>query len=135
METLSYAKEVKAAKEHRCDFCCEKIRPGEVYTTSTHKQDGQIYDWKSHKHCSEIASRLKMYENCYDEGLTADSFQETIHCQYFDLMLSLFEKEDLKKYSDAIQQFRQVLFRHKLMYVIRYYAKIDKSLNPQTQQP
>ena len=30
METLSYQKEVKANKEHRCDFCFDKIKKGEI---------------------------------------------------------------------------------------------------------
>lgn len=125
METISYQKEVKANKEHRCNFCCEKIRQGEIYVTSTHKQDGTVYDWKTHKHCSEIADRLKMYEDC-DEGLTDEGFQESIHSEYFDLMLSLFEKDDLKKYPDVVQQLRNVRFKDKLSYVIRHYAKLDK---------
>jgi len=131
METLSYQKEVKAIKEHRCNFCCDKIRVGEVYCTSTHKHDGDIYNWKTHKYCSDIASRLKMYDDLDDEGLGEDSFQETIHSEYFDLMLKMFDKEDLKKYSDAIQQLRGVQFRQKLMYVIHHYAKIDKTKNNQ----
>lgn len=125
METISYQKEVKANKEHRCNFCCEKIRQGETYVTSTHKQDGTVYDWKTHKHCSEIADRLKMYEDC-DEGLTDEGFQESIYSEYFDLMLALFEKEDLKKYPDVVQQLRNVRFKDKLSYVIRHYAKLDK---------
>jgi hypothetical protein len=129
METLSYQKEAKANIEHRCNFCCEKIRKGETYCTSTHKQDGIVYNWKAHKHCSEIASRLKMYEDC-DEGVTADDFQETIHSKYFDLILSQFTPEDIKKYSDIIQEFRKVYFKYKLMYVINYYARLDKNLKP-----
>lgn len=125
METISYQKEVKASKDHQCNFCCEKIKKGETYITSTHKQDGTIYDWKTHKHCSDIASRLKMYEDC-DEGLSGDDFQEVIHGEYFDLMLKMFDKDDIKKYSDAIQHFRSVQFRKKLFHVIHHYAKIDK---------
>lgn len=124
METLSYSKEVKAKKEHRCNFCREKIREGENYITSTHKQYGIIYDWKTHKHCFEIAIRLKMYEDC-DEGVTEDDFQEIIHCQYFNLILSKFAPEDLKKYSDVIQEFRKVYFKNKLMYVIHHYKRLD----------
>lgn len=128
METLSYSKEVKAKKDHRCNFCCSKIRTGEVYLTSTHKQDGAIYDWKTHRYCSDIASRLKMYDDLDSEGLGEDAFQETIHGEYFDLVLKLFDKDDLKKHSDVVQQLRNVQFNHKLMYVIRHYAKIDKLL-------
>ena len=126
METISYQKEVKANKEHRCNFCCEKIRQGETYVTSTHKQYGTVYDWKTHKHCSEIASRLKMYDDC-DEGLTEEGFQETIHSEYFDLLVTKFSKEDVTKYSDVIQQLRNVRFKDKLSYVIRHYARLDKT--------
>lgn len=127
METLSYQKEVKANKEHRCDFCFDKIKKGETYCTSTHKQDGEVYTWKTHKYCSEIASRLKMYDDC-DEGVTADDFQETIHSKYFDLMLGQFSQDDIKKYSIAIQEFRNVYFKNKLMYVIQHYARLDKNV-------
>jgi hypothetical protein len=127
METLSYQEEVKANKEHRCDFCFDKIKKGETYCTSTHKQDGEVYTWKTHKYCSEIASRLKMYDDC-DEGVTADDFQETIHSKYFDLMLGQFSQDDIKKYSIAIQEFRKVYFKNKLMYVIQHYARLDKNV-------
>ena len=125
METLSYQK-VKANKEHRCNFCCEKIRQGETYITSTHKQDGKVYDWKTHIHCSKIADRLNMYENC-DEGLTEEGFQETIHCVHDELLIEQLPKDDVKKYSDIIQQLRYVRFKDKLSYVIRFYARLDKT--------
>jgi fructose 1,6-bisphosphatase len=127
MKTISEQKEVKAVKEHRCNLCGSKISIGDTYMTSTHKSDGDIYAWKTHKHCSEIADRLKMYEEC-DEGLTGDDFQETIHGEYFDLMLNKFTKEDVAKYSDVLQQLRNVRFNDKLWYVIRHYNKIDKQL-------
>lgn len=81
-----------------------------------------MYDWKSHTYCSKLASDLKMYEDA-DEGVTEDMFQESIHSVYFDLMLALFEKEDLKKYPDVVQQLRHVNFRDKLFYVIGHYNK------------
>jgi hypothetical protein len=128
METISYQKEVKANKDHRCNFCGEKIRKDETYLTSTHKQDGSVYDWKTHKHCSEIANRLNMYEDC-DEGLTEDGFQETIHCVHDDLLITLIPNEDRDKYTQIIQQLRYVQFRQKLSFVIRHYASIDKTKN------
>jgi len=126
METISYNKEVKAKKDHRCNFCGEKIKAGEIYETSTHKQDGTIYDWKTHKHCSDIASRLKLYDDC-EEGLSEDGFQESIHSEYFDLLVVKFSKEDITKYNDIIQQLQNVRFKDKLSYVIRHYARIDKT--------
>lgn len=126
METISDQKEVKANKDHRCDFCYERIRQGEIYVTSTHKQDGTIYNWKTHTHCSVIASRLKMYDD-RDEGLSADGFQESIHSEYLDLHITKFSEQDAQKYSDIIQQLRRVRFEDKLMYVIRHYNFIDKT--------
>lgn len=125
METISYSKEVKAAKDHKCNFCCEKIRQGETYITSTHKQDGTIYDWKTHKHCSDIATRLKMYDDC-DEGLTEEGFQETIHGVHDDLLIKQLPQENINQYTAVIQQLRYVQFRQKLSYVIRHFNKIDK---------
>jgi len=128
METISYPTDVKAIKEHRCDFCGGRIPKGDTYTKSTHKGDGDIYDWKTHKHCADIATRLKMYDDC-DEGLTADGFQESIRNEYYELILSKFSSDDIKKYSIIIQEFRNVVFRDQLGYVIRHYAKIDKENN------
>jgi len=127
METLTYPKETKARKEHSCNFCSYKIREGEVYIKSTHAYDGQVYDWKTHKNCAEIASRLKMYDDC-DEVVTQDDFMETIHCEHDDLMIRLLPQDELQKYSDIIQQLRRVMFKDKLGYVIRYYKKLDKEV-------
>jgi hypothetical protein len=129
METLSHPKKVKATKDHNCCFCIDKIKKGEIYFTSTHKQDGTLYDWKTHTYCTEIAERLKMYDDC-DEGLDTDSFQESIHSEWFNLMINQFSEDDIKKYSDVINQLRYVSFRQKLMYIIRYYKNIDKTQQP-----
>ena len=123
METLSYQKEVKAKKEHRCSFCQSMIRVGMTYITSTHKQDGEVYDWKSHTYCDKIADKLNMYDDECDEGLTQDHFQERIHDTYMDLMLSKFPENEINKYSDVIQQLRRVMFHDKLMYVISKIIK------------
>lgn len=127
METLTYPTETKAIKEHSCNFCAEKITKGEIYIKSTHKYDREVYDWKTHKHCSEIATRLKMYDDA-DEGVTDEIFQETIHCKHDDLLIDQlpFDKEQPQKFSDIIQQLRHVKFKDKLWYVIRYYKKLDK---------
>ena len=127
METLTYQKEVKAIKEHSCNFCGTKINIGEAYMKSTHKHDGDVYDWKTHKYCAEIAERLKMYDDA-DEGVTMDDFMETIHCKHDDLLIDQlpFDKEQPQKFSDIIQQLRHVKFKDKLLYVIRYYKKLDK---------
>lgn len=126
VETISEQKQVTAVKEHRCNFCNEKIRKGEKYTTSTHKYDGEIYSWKTHNSCQKIASRLNMYRECYDEGLTQEHFQETIREEYMDIMRLMMTIEDRKKYSEIFAQLDGVYFYHKLRYVIHHYAKLDK---------
>lgn len=125
METLKYQTETKAKKEHRCNFCNEKIAKREIYIKSTHKYDGEVYDWKVHLHCAKIAEQLKMYDNA-DEGVTEEIFQETIHSVHDDLLINQLSGKELKKYSDVIQQLRKVGFKDKLGYVIRYHNKLDK---------
>ncbi len=129
METLSYPAETKAIKEHDCNFCHEKIKKGEVYKKSTHKFDGEVYDWKTHLHCANLAEILKMYDSARDsgyEGVTDEFFMETIHCEHDDLLIDQLPKDEALKYSDIIQQLRNVRFKDKLGYVLRYYIKLDK---------
>ncbi len=122
METLSYHKDIKAKKDHSCNFCGDKISQGESYIKSTHKHDGEIYDWKTHKHCSELADKLKMYDDA-DEGVTQDCFMEIINEAHDDLLIKQLPVDEIQKYTDIIQQLRKVKFRDKLWYVIRYYKK------------
>jgi len=69
----------KARKDHACDYCGLNISIGEEYQNQTNVYDGELYHWKSHLSCVEIARKLKMFENCwYDEGVTAEHFQETV---------------------------------------------------------
>jgi hypothetical protein len=125
METLLSPKDTKAIKEHRCDFCSGKILKGDTYIKSTHKYDGMVYDWKNHKHCAEIASRLNMYDDC-DEGLTQDDFMENIHSVHDHILISIIPDSEAQKFGDIIRQIREVNFRAKLGYVIRHYKKLDR---------
>jgi len=124
MDTIRQAQETKAIKQHVCDFCSEKIQVGEKYMLSTHTHDGTIYDWKTHKGCNFIASKLNMYDNAYD-GLTGDDFMEAIREEHYSLMLKFFPKEaeDQNRWSDVLSQLRSVTFREMLRYVIRHYSK------------
>ena len=122
METLMYPSETKAKKEHRCDFCAEKILKGDKYIKSTHKQDGDLYDWKTHDYCAELASKMKMYDDA-DEGVTGDMFMEIVGDKHYDLMLAQFTENELQKHSDVLRQLRYVRFREKLHYVIMHYKK------------
>lgn len=72
METLE-SRERKARKQHTCDFCGGTIKKGETYDWSKNINDGDLYEWKSHKQCSTISSELWAYIDP-DEGMTGDDF-------------------------------------------------------------
>lgn len=124
METISYPKEIKANKDHQCNLCGQRIPSGDTYIKSTHKYDGDVYDFKTHNHCDKLANQLKMYDDC-DEGLTQEIFEEIIYQTYFDLMLKQFQENEIQKYSEVIQQLRNVRWKDKLHYVIRHYNKLE----------
>lgn len=91
-----------AAKLHRCDYCYGIIEKGDSYNNSTLVADGEIWTWKSHVHCQELALKLNMFAECYGEGLTADDFQETITEEYRKIVglqgiLDVSFQERLKK--------------------------------------
>jgi hypothetical protein len=93
MEIIEDGKHI-ARKEHECNFCHGVINIGEEYEYQKNKHDGEFYTWKTHIKCSELATALKMYENCcYDEGLTDDDFYEYISEAISDLTLK--EKVDI----------------------------------------
>lgn len=125
METLMQPTETKAKKVHRCDFCAERIAIGDKYIKSTHKHEGDVYDWKAHDYCSELASTMKMYEDA-DEGVTGDSFMESVSEKYNDLLINQFTDNDAEKYKDIVKQLHEVRFRQKLHYVIMHYKKLEK---------
>lgn len=74
----------KARKEHTCNLCCGKIKPGEVYEWSKNIYDGTFYEWREHKKCSFIAAEIWCYADP-DEGMDEDLFAETVRdvCQNF----------------------------------------------------
>lgn len=122
MTTLKKPKETKAKKQHSCNFCGLRIPKGDTYIKSTHVYDGNIYDFKSHTWCSDIAEKLNMYETCqYDEVFTEEDFNYIIRKEYFTIMSGKFSEEDKKKYSKQIDDFKYVQFKHQLGVVIRHY--------------
>lgn len=118
VQTIKNHSEVKAIKEHICNFCNDKILIGEIYIKSVHVNDGELYDWKAHWYCNELASKLDMYKDA-DDGVTDQMFQETIHSVHDDLLIQMFSEDEINKYSEVVQQLRKVKFRDKLLYVIR----------------
>ena len=85
MEMIQSPTETKAIKEHRCNFCYQKILTGSIYVKSVWKVDS-VYAWKTHKHCADIATKLKMYEDS-DEGVDSDAFSEHIKNEYQNIIM------------------------------------------------
>lgn len=125
METLMQPQKTKANKEHRCDFCNGKINKGDKYLKSTHKSDGDIYDWKTHDYCSELASKMKMYDDA-DEGVTQEMFMENVSEAHYSFLTARFAQNERRQYSDILNQLRYVNFREKLHYVIMHYKELEK---------
>ena len=125
MDTLMQPTKTKAIKEHRCNFCGEKIYKGDTYIKSTHKNEGEVYDWKTHDRCSELADKMKMYEDA-DEGVSQEIFMENVSEEHYCLLTDRFAEDEKKKYSDILKQLREVRFREKLHYVIMHYKKLEK---------
>lgn len=93
METITPQTETKAIKEHKCNFCNLKINKGSIYLKAVYIYD-DIYTWKSHIHCQQIADKLAMIDYC-DEGITDDDFRECINNEFNELFnhnLNSFEE-------------------------------------------
>lgn len=68
----------KARKIHKCNFCLQAIEKGIVYHNQVNIYDGELYEWKTHSKCSEVADKLKMFDDA-DEGVGSDDFWEHIN--------------------------------------------------------
>lgn len=84
MDIISQTKP-KARKEYKCDWCGLIVKKGEKHESSVLKSEGEIYNWRNHLRCAEIARKLDMFDYCDDEGLSKDAFQETISDEYASL--------------------------------------------------
>lgn len=73
-----------ARKQHRCDYCGNCINRGEKYEISTLRFEGELYEWKMHPECDDLASWLQDYIDP-DEGITEDDFRDACSdvCQTF----------------------------------------------------
>ncbi|MCP4141288.1 MAG: hypothetical protein GY755_13560 [Chloroflexi bacterium] len=73
-----------ARKEHKCEFCGGVIAIGEKYERQTNNYDGKLYDWVCHCECSQVASELRMFDYCDDDGLDRDGFIESLNQYVYD---------------------------------------------------
>lgn len=123
MEIITNQKVTIAKKSHICDFCGYKIIPKEKYHSSV-LVDDSIYTFRTHLNCSELAVKLKMYDEInYSEGLTSNDFQEIVHDKYYKLFKTKIPECD--NLSEILEQISNVNFKQKLGYLIRYY-KVNK---------
>lgn len=90
---------MKAKKFHRCDYCNQKIDLGETYSNQFNRVSEGVYTWKSHLHCDEIASKLKMHDDA-DDGVSADDFYEYIRNEFMQIMSDsyneIYERQSYK---------------------------------------
>jgi len=109
METINEPTLTKARKQHSCDLCWQPIEVGSTYLNAVYKHD-YIYSWKMHKHCNEIAVKLKMYDD-YEDGLDSDSFKEQIDNEFYNISTKSEEENEEMTYS---QRLNFVLEQHNL---------------------
>jgi len=104
----------KARKTHICNFCDGTIIKGEIYGSQTNVYDGDIYTWKVHIMCAEIAHMLRMYDEC-DEGLDEDTFRECIDEEFNGAWIKI------NRYFYESSDFVIPEFKEKLNFVINYH--------------
>lgn len=106
LEVINEMRNVKAIKAHVCNLCGCTILVGEIYQTQTLKYD-DIYTFKNHIKCMEVAHKLKMFDEC-DEGVTCADFYEYVTDEFRDIWRKLdneiYESKDFK-----IPEFKQQL--------------------------
>lgn len=86
----------KAKKQHICMFCNGIIEVGEKYNRQTIVADGDLYDFIYHSHCGELATMLDMYDDCYDEGINDNDFENYLQDYVYDKHKGEKEWEDVK---------------------------------------
>lgn len=94
MQTLD--RKIRVAKKlHRCDLCGLWIEVGEKYDWQKNVHDRELYEFKMHLSCLELASKLDMFDE-FDGGLTSDDFVEFVSQEYPDITTGL-------KWRDVLQ--------------------------------
>lgn len=119
MQRIS-SKILVARKEHRCDLCLERIEKGSQYERQCNKID-DIYTFKSHLYCRDIASHLKMYDYC-DYGLDDENFMETIRQEF--IFLQELHNSEVFNYEHYVYP----SFQEQLYYVCTYHLVEDEYL-------
>lgn len=92
---------VTAKKDHKCYFCKNTINKGERYRYSVQIDQGDFDDFKVHPSCTELVSKLGLYKECKEEGVTDDLFQEVVIDLYRDLN-KLLDSDDLPDFNEVL---------------------------------
>jgi len=131
---ISATKSTKAAKQHTCDLCGQKIHEGETYLKSTHADSGDIYDFKMHNHCNYLVEKLNMWDGC-DEGLDNEAFINYIDDAYGKLVHSLFVEPamvskfsrvmSINRYNEIVGMMKMAPFPKKVGFMFRYWEDKD----------
>jgi len=69
---------VVARKPHTCRLCGHRIAKGEEYLRQTLRGDDGPYEYKTHLHCSRIATAIWDYVDP-DDGMAGDDFITAVH--------------------------------------------------------
>lgn len=67
MSTFGEIREPVARKKHHCEWCPEKIKPGEKYSRFVGMWDGDFQNWAMHKECLD-AHRKSEADSPYNDG-------------------------------------------------------------------
>jgi hypothetical protein len=79
-----------AKKEHVCEFCACKIKPGQKYVRQTNIYDGVVYDFITHQECKEVAHKLRMYDDWMDK------YSNRLECE-FEIKGNIYDNPELIK--------------------------------------
>lgn len=108
MDTIVYPKSIKANKQHKCMWCCQPIEKGSKYLKSVHVDSGDIWTWKTHQYCSDIADKIGMYDD--GEGVGEEAFHEYITNEYSKIS----GIHDYRNYPKFAERLMLVLDFHKI---------------------
>lgn len=75
-------KELKARRNHLCDWCLSNISPGEIYNKTPIADDGVIFNFKSHLSCTKLYEKLEMWKLGDGDGIDLNTFQEQVYNEH-----------------------------------------------------
>ena len=93
----------KANKDHVCQFCEETIKKGEVYERQINKYDGELYVWKCHVSCSQLTSKLDMFDYDDGNGIDEDCFSECVDAAYAGIASEEQQEKDRFSWAEELQ--------------------------------